>query len=716
MNFKAALASVLAVLGVRDLANSEGRQELTAEQTEKLKSFGFSDEFISNFKTALADGEHGDEGESGATIASLRGTVAQLTTQLMQAQAALNAAQANSESQKNLAEECATLKAQVAALSALAETDHGKAAGIAAPQASAINLQDEAQLGGREGVMFALADRPYNQRARAALLSRATGMQVMSPVASSMDFARLKEDLGAFYRIPWQERLQSLLMELPTITANFPLESGYQDMAVLVNVWLGEFSQADNTQSDFENVTKGAYEFGDEVLRMSDVMFAHKFKNLKEMEKTWIGYLNREGSQAIKWSFIEFILSETAKKLHNEREQRRVNGVRKNPQLNEPGRALEAADGVYEFIRKRVEGYKDPTSGNTVYQIKPFELGEINEGNIGEKVYQGTSLIPAVLRDSGSLRLYMPSRMLVLYHKYNEAKYGTHMDYTANINYVKEYPSVQIVEVPNADNHQRLIWTMDGNIRFYEDVPGEMLQFNIEQQDWTLKVWSNWKEGVAALAVGYKYASKADMDYERQMIFCNEIDMLADSYVECEKDKNPDVALHTSVKTVANTQLFAITDITSAEVGVPVTIMCGSVNYGVKIAKSGVFSLISAEWVPAKGDTITLVKRADGKFIEVKRTNAGSSLMQFAANDTTPSLAGATKFVTGENTAATAITNFDDAEVGVKYTIYGSGSTNASTIANSGNFVLTAAMTLSAGKSIELVKSTDGKFYEVSRA
>ncbi len=37
---------------------------------------------------------------------------------------------------------------------------------------------------------------------------------------------------------------------------------------------------------------------------MSSVMFAHKFKDLKALEKSWIGSYNKEGSQVIKWSFI----------------------------------------------------------------------------------------------------------------------------------------------------------------------------------------------------------------------------------------------------------------------------------------------------------------------------------------------------------------------------------------------------------------------------
>ena len=144
-------------------------------------------------------------------------------------------------------------------------------------------------------------------------------------------------------------------------------------------------------------------------------------------------------------------------------------------------------------------------------------------------------MIPAVYRDSGQLALYVPSYMVVWYHKYNELHYGVNQDYKANMMYVKEYPSVKLIPVPNADNHTRIIWTMQGNIKCFEHVPGEMTRFNIEQQDWTLKVWSNWKESVWARAVGYKYTKKADMDYSRQMIFCNEMDRPASSFIDAEK-------------------------------------------------------------------------------------------------------------------------------------------------------------------------------------
>ena len=731
--FSQFVQAVMSILGIKDWnKDADKKNALLAEEKEKLKNMGFNETFLTGFCEALSNDFPDDKPqgstengtvipEDSASNAVIKGLLADITAKLATAQVEIETlAKEKGELSTEVAAkrtEITGLNQKIKTLSDMAELDKGTGAqnGTIIPDAKNIvlNWDDDKQLGGITGEMYGM-DRAYNQRLRAEMLYR-KGIAVQVPTASSIDYSRLKEDLGAFYRVPWQDRLQSFLMVLPSIESIFPLESGYQDLAVLTNIWLGEFSQADNTASDFDNVTKGNYEFDNETLRMFSVMFAHKFKDLKALEKSWIGSYNKEGSQVIKWSFIEYILAETAKKLHNEREQRRVNGVRKEPDLNKPGRAMGAADGIYEFLNKKVVGHIDINNGKLVYQVKPFELGTLSPENIGEKVYQATSMIPAVLRDSGTLALYMPSHMIVWYHKYNELHYAQNQDYKANIMYVKEYPSVKLIAVPNADNHHRIFWTLEGNIHTFEDQPGEMTKFNIEQQDWTLKVWSNWKESTWAYAVGFKYTKKEDMDYSRQMIFCNEYDRPASYFIEADKDTQPSAKYHTSIVTVANTNLLAITDIEDAEVGKIVTLKCGNTNKGVKIDKSGNFSLISEAWNPKKGDMIRLMKRDDGKFIEIGRETGAADALQFAPDETTPSLQGGSVFVTGENTKATAITNFTDAIAGKTYTIHGSGKENASTIATGGSFVLTSALTLSTGKFIKLVKTDDGKFYEVAR-
>ena len=730
MNFANFIPAILGILGLTAFKQVDGKQDLSDDECAKLKEYGFSEKFLAGFRDYLKnpqpDSENtASEDRRAATVAAALG---QITSQHQAATAELATLKQQIATDKEahaaaIASKEAEIKAlndQIHKLSALPESDPATgAAGSGAPVV-AFDLDNTEQLGGMPGEHFSL-NRPYNRRARAALLA-ARGMEVAVASPNSVDYQTLRDDLGAFYRTRWTDRLQSFVVELPTITKLFTTEYGHQDLDTLANLWLGEFSQPDNSsESEFDKVTKGTYEIGHETLRMYDVMFAHKFKSLKAIEKSWIGYLNREGSSPVKLSFIEYLLAETAKALHNERELRYVNGVRKDPEVDKPGRAMEAADGIYEYIRKRVEGHVDftpngGTSGKTVFQIKPFELPRITPGNIGEVFYLGTGMIPSVFRDTGKIVLYIPSFMLPWYHKYNETHYGQNKDYQAGINYVKEFPSVKIEVIPNADNHHRIFWTIDGNFQTFGHVAGEMLRFTLEQQDWSLKVWSNWKESIQATAVGYKYTNRADMDGSRQLIWCNDYDRPDTYFIEADKDANPSALLHSSIVTVANSSVFAITDIADAKVGQVIAIKCGTDgDSGVKINKDDKFSLLSENWTPKKGDVIKVMKRADGKFIEISRTTAAAESYQIPNDEATPSVQGATVFITGENTKATAITNLTDAVTGVVYTIHGNGSTNASTIANSGNFVLTAAMTLSSGKFIQLVKADDGKFYEVAR-
>lgn len=729
MNFANFIPAILGILGLHSFNKVDGKESLSDQECARLKEYGFSDRFLADFNAFLQNPPVADSGAApDQQMAAVAAALAQTTEQLQARTAELDALRqsvasgkaAHAAAIRSKEEEIEALNDKVATLSALPEPDPGKGAARSAATAPVFNLDDTQQLGGMSGEFFSL-DRAYNQRARAALLA-ANGQILAAPAYSSVDYKGLQDDLGAFYRTRWSDRLQSFLVELPTITRLFPTEAGHQDLETLVNLFLGEFSQPDSSdKSEFDKVTKGSYDFGHETLRMYGVMFVHKFQSLKALEKSWLGYLNREGSNPVKLSFIEYLLVQTAIKLHNERELRYVNGVRKDPDPDKPGRAMDAADGIYEYIRKRVDGHTDftpdgGTTGKTVYQIKPFALPRITPGNIGEVFYLGTSMIPSVFRDTGKIVLYIPSFMLPWYHKYNEAHYGQNTDYKAGINYVKEFPAVKIETIPNADNHHRIFWTVSGNIKTFCQISGEMLRFQLEQQDWTVKVWSNWKESIQAEAVGKKFTNRADMDGANQLIWCNDYDMPDTYFIESEKDANPDALTHSSIVTVANSKVFQVTDILNAEVGKVVSLKCGADgDNGVTIKKADKFGLLASDWTPDKGDVIRLVKRDDGKFIEVSRTLAAADSYQFPADATAPSVKGATVFITAENTKATAITDLADAVSGEVYTIHGAGEANASTIANSERFVLTAAMTLKAGTFIKLVKADDGKFYEVAR-
>jgi len=89
-----------------------------------------------------------------------------------------------------------------------------------------------------------------------------------------------------------------------------------------------------------------------------------------------------------------------------------------------------------------------------------------------------------------------------------------------------------------------------------------------------------------------------------------------------------------------------------------------------------------------------------------------------AADDTTPSVLGVDELVTPVNTSATtAITQLDDAVPGQQVTIrIGSSSTNADSIADGGNFNLSAAWAPTADDTITLYTPNGTTWYERSRS
>lgn len=707
---------LMALLGINAFSkNDEGVSALTEEQKESLVKEGYESDFLSQFNAALAvdfaEAEGSTAGGTQQTQSPDLSTLKQVSLDLIAAQKRVAEMEKDSKSTKEqlkqAQDDVTRLNGEVLKLSGKAEDDPGNGSQAVNNNQNGekpMNLNDTKQLGGFEGAMWGLEDRPYNQRAKAALLQK-QGIMYGAPVQTSTDFTKLAADLGEFYRTRRSDAIESYVRELPSVTNIFPLESNVTDREIITNLFLGEFSQADNSNSDFEQVVKGKYEIQPEEIRMYDVMFAHKFSDLKKLEKSWIGYLAKDSSSN-KMSFVEYLLRETAKVLNNEQQNRRIRGIRKEPELNVPGDYLSASTGLYRFVHEKINNF----------QIKTTPLGEITQANIGEKVFEFVKSIPQNLIDSGMFVLYMPAGMITEYHKYNESHYGTNQDYKADIMFVKEYPSVKILPVPYAGNHRRLIATLEGNLKTFEFVPGEMLRFEFTPDVWAIKVTSQWKEGFAAPLVGKKFDRAADQDYDHQFIFASDMDLSATEFTPFAKDvTTPSALFHTALVSVANSELKTITTIKDATVGQLITIKEGSDNYGIKILKSGDFSEISADWVPAIGDSITVFKRADGKFIEYTRATEASSVGAFANDDATPSVSGATQWQTGANTQATAITTFDNAVVGNTYTIYGNGSTNASTIANAGNFKLTAAMTLSTGKYIKLIALAGGKFAEVER-
>lgn len=108
--------------------------------------------------------------------------------------------------------------------------------------------------------------------------------------------------------------------------------------------------------------------------------------------------------------------------------------------------------------------------------------------------------------------------------------------------------------------------------------------------------------------------------------------------------------------------------------------------------------------------------RTDGKLYKSKQP--AQAVQTLSAGATTASLANGLVITTGINTGATAITGFTNAIAGNIVYVVGNASTtsNATTIADSGAFKLSAAFTANANDTLVLYVRDQGDYVEIGRS
>lgn len=411
---------------------------------------------------------------------------------------------------------------------------------------------------------------------------------------------------GEQYIVRRQDALIAYLRTLPSVRPIFPVQYGVQDKQVMTNSFLTDFSQAYQKGKVF----KGKHSVEPMLAEVFDVMFKHQFEDMKALEREYIGYLNREGSQPIKWTMIEWLMAQTLTKLNNEWNERRVRGYRITPITNEAGHHMFGSNGVLRQLWIYAEAfYLEPFSTLKLYTSSTI-LTFIE--TLVENVNQ---IVPSMT----GLYLYMNEKHIPWFLAAYRAKYGTDLDFNGSKLEVKNYAAFGgIKAVPNMGNSCQMWVTAENNIELYEDQAGEMANFYFERELETLISASWWKEGAGAYMVGKKYASAAALTAsgrKDQFIFLTNpvFDLVADATTadatKCDK-----------FVSIANTGATTFTDFASASEGVVYRIECGSATNATKTAKSGKFSNIDA-WIPtAVGDYLEVYWNATtSKFVEVRR-------------------------------------------------------------------------------------------------
>ncbi|MCP3893505.1 MAG: hypothetical protein GY706_02580 [Bacteroides sp.] len=421
-----------------------------------------------------------------------------------------------------------------------------------------------------------------------------------------------KAGVGQQYIVLRQDALIARVLMKRDLTQYFPVRYGIQDRDLIFSAFFNELSQAYQTGE----IWKGSMKIENEMGHVDDAMIKMKFGPMKELERMFIAYLNKEGSDPIKWSMIEFCILNSLETAQVEQNKRRMRGIYVKPEAGVAGSYLTASTGIiYTLIRYYHENkillhdddsYRSYTSSNMLDSIQEFVKDVVSSCTEDMELDQHV--------------LYLNKIHQSWWIQNVRAKYGKDTDFAGPTGYLNVVPDTnqRIVWLPYLGQSTFMFMDIPGNIQLLEYVPGEMLAIKVKEDMEMVKAWSTWKEGCAAAFTGRRFDTPAKLaanKYEWQQIFMNKpCEALADGATTIDASKG---FWHVST---SNTAATTITEITDAKAGVAYIIECGNTTNASKIAKTGKFDSITEAYTPtAVGDYIMVILDSKGKFIELER-------------------------------------------------------------------------------------------------
>ena len=422
-----------------------------------------------------------------------------------------------------------------------------------------------------------------------------------------------KAGVGDQFIILRQDALIARVLQLRDMTQYFPVAYGYQDRGLVFNAFFDEVSQAYQTGEVF----KGGMKIENHMGYVDDAMIKMEWGPMKELERKYIGYLNKEGSDPIKWTMIEYQLLNTLTTAQVEQNKRRMRGIYVKPEAGVAGSYLNAGTGILYTLLRYVHQY----------DIKPH----VDEDY---RSYTQATMLAAVQEFLADVRSTVTEDMDIDQHviylnknhqgwwiKNVRTTYGKDTDFTGPMGALNVVPdtTTHIIWLPYLGQLPFMMLHQPGNLQFLEYIPGEMLAMKMQEQMEQVRAWSTWKEGCSASFTGRRFDSRDAMDknaYEWQQIFIN----LFAATIKDKVDGNDGFWQITGATTTADT----ITDIVNAKNGVAYCIEAGVAEHLPKIAKSGKFANISDAFTASKvGDYIMVIIGNDGNFRELERCVGG---------------------------------------------------------------------------------------------
>ena len=549
-------------------------------------------------------------------------------------------------------------------------------------------------------------DRPWNKKVYDASQGLNPGA---ATVWDKVNIDKLNTDLGAYARRNSNE-IMDLFMDGYDIPAHWKVINNIQDQYVFTSIVTGQITQAFKKNW----LPKNKQRFVPVINKIFDkqIDITWEPSELKSIEKSWLNMYFNEGSTPYKDSFARYLFDKLRNQARKEDKISIFKAVYSNPDIQPdvPGDFLNSMNGFLKLVTQH-QGV----------DYLAHDLPKLTPANTYDvlKKWAETDL-PIDFRRNPGLKLGCGPDVHRWYVEGREAQKGLIQDYQKNTQTIEGFPNIEFTLHAQLEGTGFIYLTTEDNIGLMVDVPGEESLITVEKAKRAINAFSDYKLGVYFGAFGASVDPNADLSYENQIFFSNNVPLLTDVYVPvAANDATPSVAEHNALRIGSNnTAPTDITDLDDFTLG-KFYYLYGDADTNISTVKNNANLILPGGDFPLnKGNVLVLVAVAGDKFVEYSRTVASeaSSIekVTLAADATTADATAGNWFVTVANSEATAITDITDAVAGEIYTIEGGSNTDSTTIASSGNFVLGAAFTASVGAYLK-VQFNGAKFIEVER-
>lgn len=541
---------------------------------------------------------------------------------------------------------------------------------------------------------------------------RAAGQSITATdFTSQPTIQKLNDDLDLYFRQN-PEAIKSLHRDTFGLPTFWPKRTKVDDKVSDGSIATAEITQARKLPWLPKNKQTIQAEEGQIFPVQIDIEFVGYY--LQKIEASWLNFMNKEGSQPYKDSFVRFLVSELDKKARVEDRVATIKGVYvATPEdATVAGRSINRQNGLLYLLQQA----RDVTK-----KYRAFDLGMPTPANIVDYVDTAIKALPQDVREQQGLVLYLSDEWLRAYKRRDESERGLNNNYTGYPETPKDYPNIKFERLVDMAGSDFMFITFDDNIEILENVPAEKSMYKFEYLLRKIYIMADYKMGVRLIHIGNKVEVGDPLEFAVQTVWSNTAPIFpSDFFVPVHDDETGKVKAifknlyvtkgwHTDI-----TEFLGATPGSILKIKGDTTLLAvKNVVNGAKIALAGgtAFNLQS-------GGTLTLYVNADGTVKELSRTAApDTTVIPDATFDAAVIDANGGVIFNYAGAATVAITNIINGVEGKSIKIFGTDAAGVDvTLSTVGNISVTAAATLADAVSYVQLTLVDGTWIETERS